>query len=253
MKTTALVPAYNEERYIYDVLVTLTRCSLVDEIICVNDGSTDDTLTQIRKVKNIEIINLKKNHGKGYAIAKGIEKSLGDIILFIDADLQFLNEKHIYQLIEPLRSHQYDASLGYPTFNKSRLAKKIDIVLRSITGERAYFKKDLVPLLNQIKKKGYGLELYLNYFFKHKNTVVFPLKGLKHYQKYEKQSIDTVAKLQVIEGFDILFELINQKTQTIPLSIKEYFSRLYFNESPQIQTKINSVLKKIKNMLINSI
>ena len=252
MKITAIIPAYNEGKYVRGVLTVLTKSIYIDEVICVNDGSTDNTLQEIQKVKKVSIINLKKNHGKGYAIAKGIEKSNGDIILFIDADLQFLNEKHIHKLIDPLIKKKSDVSSGYPTFDENILVKKIDTALRSISGERAYFKRDLLPILSKIKKKGYGLELYLNYVFKNKKTVVFPLKGVKHYQKYEKQSFDTIAKLHVIEAFDMLFELFNQ-TQAMPQSIKKYLSRLYLNEPPQLKKKINTILKKIKNKLISSI
>lgn len=247
MKITAIVPAHNEERHIYDVLTALSHSSLLDEIICVNDGSTDSTLKQIKKVKKVLSITLRKNHGKGYAIAKGIQKSTGDILLLFDADLQYLNENHISQLLHPLIKHEYDISLGYPTYYKS-----FDKMMNFVTGERAYFKKDLIPLINQIKKKGYGLEIYLNYIFKNKKIKVVPLKGVRHFFKHEKQSIETAAKLSVVEGFDILLEFMNQ-SRTIPSILKNYIAKLYVTDSPIIQRQIKKVLKSVKKSLLNSI
>lgn len=63
------------------------------ELIFVNDGSTDGTLETIRrfikehKQRDWKILSYKRNRGKGFAIRCGIRKSLGDFILFMDADL----------------------------------------------------------------------------------------------------------------------------------------------------------------------
>lgn len=249
---SAIVPAYNEERNIKEVLRVLLHSPSIDEIICVNDGSTDRTLKEIPTDARIHLINLRKNHGKGYAIAKGVQNSQGEIILFIDADLQFLTEQHITQLLTPLIDKDCDGSVGYPSYSNHFINKKVARMVQIVSGERAYYKKDLQPILLKMSKKGYGLELYLNYMFKDKKIIYFPLKGIRHPFKHEKQSIETVAKLQIIEGFDIMLELINE-TQTLPSSIKEYFSKLYLSESPQIRRGVKKILTNIKKTLLNSI
>ena len=101
-KISVIVPAYNEEKKIVGVINSLFNSNSFDQIICVNDGSTDNTLQLLKKFKKITLINLKKNHGKGYAIGKGIEKAHGEIIVFIDADKSGFNNKLIQQLIQPL-------------------------------------------------------------------------------------------------------------------------------------------------------
>ncbi len=86
-----IIPAYNEERTIEEIICKVYDVSINKEIIVVNDGSHDRTSTIISNIKdkyNLKTINLEKNFGKGYAIRKGIEASNGEIILTQDADLE---------------------------------------------------------------------------------------------------------------------------------------------------------------------
>jgi len=66
MKTTTIVPVFNEEKTIKKVLAVLNRSRLIDEIIVVNDASTDNSLNEIKKIKSkkLRLISLKKNLGK---------------------------------------------------------------------------------------------------------------------------------------------------------------------------------------------
>ncbi len=87
---SAIVPAFNEEKTVFNVISTLQSSSLINEVICINDGSSDRTKEILERFKNdkkVKVINLDKNKGKGNALAVGIKHSKGDILLFIDADL----------------------------------------------------------------------------------------------------------------------------------------------------------------------
>ncbi len=97
-RVSAIVPAYNEEKKIAGVLKTLVSCPLLHEVICVNDGSTDNTAYEIRKVKGVRLINGTTNLGKSYAIVKGVKAAEGDIVIFIDGDLEGLSDLHIKKL-----------------------------------------------------------------------------------------------------------------------------------------------------------
>src|SRR4051812_34597977 len=99
MKSVSFViPVYNEAKRLRKTFAALEPLSLprgfaLDEIIFVNDGSTDTTLTQLRTWKmtqrkqNITLITYQANMGKGYAIRQGMTKSTADYTLFFDADI----------------------------------------------------------------------------------------------------------------------------------------------------------------------
>ena len=248
-KTTisVLVPAYNEEKGISNVLSLLKQCNFIDEIIVINDGSTDQTLNQIGRFNDIKIINLRRNHGKGFAIATGIKRVKNEIIIFIDADLINLKTFHIKKLVKYLVNNKYRSSIGYPDFFK------IGNLLKPIAGERAYFRKDLLPFLREIKKKGYGLELYLNYVFRNKKTKVFSLKGVTNLLKHDKQSVDVAAKLYLLEIIDIFSEISKQKNPLLYLN-KSYLESFYFNKANnEKKLNINKFFKDIKKYLLKII
>jgi len=88
MNISIIIPAYNEEKHIPNTLYALRTFPLTGkaEIIVVDDGSTDFT-SGVSGIWADRVIRLKHNHGKGYALKKGIEFASGDRFLFLDADL----------------------------------------------------------------------------------------------------------------------------------------------------------------------
>lgn len=202
---SAIVPAHNEERRIGHVLDTLLASPDINEIICINDGSQDGTLDIIRSKKDVVLINLEENKGKAFAVVQGILKATGDIIVFIDADLIGLSQENIHDLVEPLKKDDYEVSIGY----RSAVIDKL--MFMPLAGERAYFRKDLLPHTERIKHKGYGMELYLNYVFRDKQIKLLGLKGVKHMMKYDKQNMDVALRGMVFEFGDILKEVFRQK------------------------------------------
>jgi dolichol-phosphate mannosyltransferase len=99
-----IIPAYNEEKTILDIIAKVFVVDINKEIIVVNDGSSDNTLNILNSIRdkfNLQIIDLDRNHGKGYAIRKGIELSSGDIILTQDADLE-TDPSEYHKLLKPI-------------------------------------------------------------------------------------------------------------------------------------------------------
>jgi dolichol-phosphate mannosyltransferase len=106
MKLSIIIPVYNEEITINQVLEKLQNLSLpVDsEIIIADDGSTDRTAEIISKFKNKNIVKVHTsliNLGKGAAVRFGLEYAEGDYIIIQDADLE-LNPEDFPNLLEPV-------------------------------------------------------------------------------------------------------------------------------------------------------
>lgn len=96
MKLSIIIPVYNEEKTITDVLKKVSALKIPQaqkEVIVINDGSTDKTSGQIKKYlqkdKNIKFVEHEKNKGKGAAVIMGIIKASGDYIIIQDADLEY--------------------------------------------------------------------------------------------------------------------------------------------------------------------
>ncbi len=91
-----IAPAYNEEavlpEFVRRVHVVMTQAGLRYEIVFVNDGSTDATLSVMRQLKlahpNITVVNLTRNFGKEAALTAGIAHGAGDAQVILDTDLQ---------------------------------------------------------------------------------------------------------------------------------------------------------------------
>lgn len=116
-KISIIVPAYNEEysivntiHEIKDFMNGYDDCGWW-ELIIVNDGSTDNTLNLLNEFKKkhawLKVIDLGANFGRGRALKKGIEKSAGDIIVTLDADLSYA-PYHIERMIKKLKSGNAD-------------------------------------------------------------------------------------------------------------------------------------------------
>jgi dolichol-phosphate mannosyltransferase len=101
MKLSIIVPVYNEENTILEILKRLDKLSIqgvVKEVIVVDDGSTDSTREKLKTIKNFKIIYHSKNKGKGAAVKTGIKEAHGEYIIIQDADLEY-NPQQIKNLV----------------------------------------------------------------------------------------------------------------------------------------------------------
>ena len=240
-KIAAIVPVYNEEKNVYGVLHALSKCVQLDEIVCVNDASTDNTLEEVKKVTGITLINHLQNEGKPQTIITGLLKTNADIVVFIDGDLKGINNQTIKDLTQPLVDGTHDVVVGY--YNNYVL----DEFFRAISGERAYYRKDLLPHIDKIKNVGYVLELQLNYLLKDKRLKVFQLKGIKHDLKFEKQPLNTVVELTYKETKDILNQLI-KADKPIDFFSHAYISKFYLREDGRLRKRLSKFFKPINKI-----
>lgn len=123
MKFSIVVPAYNEEqrvgRFLSDLMDYLKDRSGV-EVIVVDDGSTDRTVSVVKEFKDIRIVSYPKNKGKGFAVKKGILAARGEKIIFMDADGATPPDE-IPKMLKEL--DEYDVCIGKRTSKESNIIK----------------------------------------------------------------------------------------------------------------------------------
>jgi glycosyltransferase involved in cell wall biosynthesis len=105
-KLSVIIPVYNEENHIEKIIPEVQNApiKIASEIIIVDDGSTDKTINILKKYspnKNLKIVYLPKNKGKGAAIREGLKFATGDIILIQDADDEY-SVKDYPAILEPI-------------------------------------------------------------------------------------------------------------------------------------------------------
>jgi len=124
MEKITIIPAFNEEKHIENVLKKAVKMS--DYIIVIDDGSTDNThniiSNFIRNHKNIVYLRNKKNKGKGFCIREAFytikkKKMSGDILIICDADEQY-DLMEYNNLIKPILKEKVDYVIGSRDFSK---------------------------------------------------------------------------------------------------------------------------------------
>lgn len=185
MKTACIIPAFNEEKTIKDVIEVVKNVKIIDEIIVVSDGSKDNT-AKISRDMGVFTIEYEENKGKGAALKAGIDNTNADILLFLDADLIGLTKQHVISLLEPVINDEADMTIGI--FSNGRLATDLaQKVAPHLSGQRAV-KKEIIMNMSDIDMTRYGVEVALTKLVEKENYRVktVELKDMTHIMKEEK-------------------------------------------------------------------
>ena len=123
---SVIIPVYNESKNIkllYEELYgVLKKIQKKFEIIIVNDGSTDDTLSELIKLSNITIISMRRSFGQTACIDAGVKHAKGQVVVTMDGDLQ--NDPHdIPRMLEAL--NYCDGVIGWRKQRKDTISKRL--------------------------------------------------------------------------------------------------------------------------------
>ena len=189
---SVIIPAYNEElsveRAYYTISKILKEAEIDNEIIFIDDGSTDTTYEKIKnladKEKNIYGLHFSRNFGKEAAISAGLASAAGDAVVVIDCDLQHPPEKIVemyrlwqegYEIVEGIKKTR-----GKESKMHGFAARKFYSIISSVVGfdmsNASDFKlldRKVVDILNRIpERKGFfrAISFWVGY---HKTTVEF--------------------------------------------------------------------------------
>ncbi len=91
MNVSVIIPVYNEISTIQAILDRVKKTGIIQEIVVVDDGSTDGTRDFLRELNDemVRVVFHEKNSGKGAAVRTGIENASGEVIIIQDADLEY--------------------------------------------------------------------------------------------------------------------------------------------------------------------
>jgi glycosyltransferase involved in cell wall biosynthesis len=113
MKISVVIPVYNEIDTVKKIIEKVMSVGIVDELVVVDDFSTDGTREVLKGIKNDHIKTFfhEKNCGKGAALRTGFSKVEGDVIIIQDADLEYDPAEYPH-LLQPILDGRADAVYG---------------------------------------------------------------------------------------------------------------------------------------------
>ena len=159
-KISCVICAYNEAGRIRNILdVALAHPSL-DEVIVVNDGSTDATEELLRSYHTVRLISYALNQGKTYALTRGINAAQNELVMLLDADLSGVTPENIGALAEAVTSGNADVSLS---LRRNSLALFRLIGIDFVSGERVIPKslvRGVLPEMERLPR--WGGEVFIN-------------------------------------------------------------------------------------------
>lgn len=159
-KLSCIICAHNEAPRIADVLYVAATHPLLDEVIVVDDGSTDGTADIVRSFRSVRLLSYRENRGKSRAFAEGVRAARYDYIMHLDADLKHLTEANITELAEPVLSLRVGMSISV---RKNSLAVYRWMGLDFVSGERVIPKRVVAACVAEIDKlPRFGVEAFIN-------------------------------------------------------------------------------------------
>ncbi len=198
---SVIIPIYNAEIYLEEALCSAINQSYKNlEIICVNDGSSDNSLSIIQRyaLKDSRIKNIsQRNQGAGVARNRGIDEAQGQYILFFDAD-DFLNKNMISTLVDAACNNDSEIIIfGYYKFSER---KRIftDFSAKTL---KIPFNKILSPtdIANRLFQGDHGMPW--NKFYK----TDFVKKSGVRFQNLKNTNDEYFSRLTTVKAHRILF------------------------------------------------
>lgn len=200
-RVAAIVPAFNEQETLAEVLSVLKSTSHVDEVLVVSDGSTDDTVDIARSL-GVKTLHLATNYGKALAMSIGVAHTQAEIVLFVDGDILNLSEYLLDQLIEPVVEGNAEMVIGV-----RHRGWLLDLFHRNfgplLSGLRC-LRREIFDAVPEEYLKGYTVETALNWtcgrLGLRSETVVF--HNLRHVVKEKKRgfSIGLKARYEMFKA-----------------------------------------------------
>ena len=185
-KVAAVIPAFNEEKSVGQVVKVARAVKAIEEVLVVNDGSTDQTALQAKKA-GAKVLSLGTNQGKGEAMQRGVEEVQAEILVFLDADILGLRPEQILRLLTPVLEGSYQMVTG--TLERGKQIDRFNDHLEAPLSGLRVVTQELWEMVPAHFKKGYLIESGLHWTAKHYHlkTKNFILSGLHHLTKIEKR------------------------------------------------------------------
>ena len=239
-KISVIIPVYNGKDYIKECLNSIINQTLKEiEIICVNDGSKDNSLSILKeyasKDKRIKIID-KKNEGQGYARKVGLDNATGTYIMFCDQDDKFASNDSFQTAFDGIEKYNTDIAIFKFAYWDEKEA--IDALQGYLPSNDIFKHADEKELL--LKYFAPWLKIYRKSFFDKYNDWYFPKFSFIEDPPLHVQVLLRSDSISYIDKILYFHRTTNPNSVTIGQQYTEKHANAFCDFS-----------EKIKNILIN--
>ena len=222
MSYTVIIPIHNEEKILPDLLRSLKPISVNNEILIINDGSTDNSKQILKKCDFINLYKFPKNLGKGEAIKLGIDKAINEKIIISDWDMEIkpsylkdimiLNENNNIRFVLGNRFDYINPLISIWNFGNYAFTKLFNFFhnanfIDALSCAKAFYKKDVD--LEKLSASGFDIDVELSIHLirkiKDRNKIKFVNIP------YERRTTKEGKKLKLCDGWPILLKILNVK------------------------------------------
>lgn len=182
---SVIIPAFDEASTVGASVAAAVRHPQVDEVIVVDDGSSDGT-AQAAARAGARVVRLEQNSGKAAALDAGVRAARHDVILFLDADVTGHTDETLSRIMQPVVDGRYEMYVGIRARSTVWLNRLLHF-FPIIGGERA-LTRQLWEAVPEVHKNGFQIEIAMNYSSKRfERGMGFELiGGTVHHTKEQK-------------------------------------------------------------------
>lgn len=255
VKISVIIPIYNAENYIEECIHSVIRQTFQDfEIVCVNDGSTDNSAKIIKTLqKNYPekiIVFEQENMGTSLARKKAIDNSKGELIAYLDAD-DFVEEDYLQKLYKTMIAENADiVYCNYCKYKDGKIVKKYNKKLKIFKNknkEKIYFATGAMKLLKKSlfedvvfpKNVSYGEDscISMQISINAKKVSICKDEPLYFYRIYSDSTINKTNSLfkniyQIVRANEALSEFLHNK------NIYEIYKDIFYEKFEKSIMKI---------------
>ena len=202
-----VIPAFNEAENLLSLLNSVSSAEWLQEIILVDDGSTDSTLEIAQRLAGhddrLVVIHLAENQGKAAAMLAGIQALHTDLVIFLDADLTGLRPHHLQQLISLQRSGSHEMTVA--VFQIGRVLKNVpQRFVPHLSGQRCLWREEAEQALTPLAGDRYGVETGLTLHARNHHWKIRKIIwcGVTHHMVWQKY--------RVIDGLHNRWQMYSQ-------------------------------------------
>jgi glycosyltransferase involved in cell wall biosynthesis len=189
-----IIPAFNEAENLLRVLNVVCAVDWAEQIVVVDDGSTDDTLNIARQSaardKRVIAVHIPENQGKAAALLTGVQALSTQLVMFLDADLVGLQPCHLEKLYSPVASGSHKMTVA--VFQHGNLFTDASHLLApNLSGQRCLPRAEAEQALIPLVTSRYGVEVGLTIYARNREWMIKNIiwDGVTHRMKEQKREV----------------------------------------------------------------